>query len=165
MRVLIVAVGLAVVGADAPPEGPPLAVETDDLAPEQLGPGFSRDDLPPSVLKLDGHRVTIRGSLYPTYKERVSRFILIGETAGRPLSLWKSAGPVHQLINVRLAVGDELETKPFESLDQPMAVEGRFVIDIRTIDGIVVQLYRIEEATIRPEKRRAGYQCALGVGC
>ncbi|MFN0052584.1 MAG: hypothetical protein ACKV0T_10350 [Planctomycetales bacterium] len=106
------------------------------------------EKMPGWLRNLDGKMVRIRGFMKPTtLQDGIQRFLQVRDTG---LCCFGPKGRVHDMIQVVLKPGTTtsyIELRPFD-------VIGRFRIDVHALeeDGLVYELYRIEDAQIHQLK-------------
>jgi len=126
---------------------PALRVSYDDL--DLLRVLNMGDPLPADVVEhfpqwlkdLDGKTVRLRGFMYPSYEEELSKFILTRDTGE---CCFGPKAKVYYLVGVKLKDGTTaryVENRPFD-------VVGTFHIDPRYVDGTWYRLYRITDAVV-----------------
>jgi hypothetical protein len=139
-------------------------VDLDELA-VSLGRSetFSLDKVPRTIRLLHNRKIRIRGYMLPAFEETgITEFTFNGETRSKACSWAANLNyvPLHYYIDVRLLEGHRVDHS-FE----PFEVEGIFRIEPVIIDGELITLFRIEAATLKPVKRRAGFYSAIGIVC
>lgn len=126
---------------------PALRVNYDDL--DLLKVLNMGDPIPPDVVDhfpewlrdLDGKTVRLRGFMYPSYEEELSRFILTRDTGA---CCFGPNPKVYYLVPVKMKEG----TKARYVESRPIDVTGTFHINPISADGTWVQLYKITDATV-----------------
>ncbi|HEX6986461.1 MAG TPA: DUF3299 domain-containing protein, partial [Planctomycetaceae bacterium] len=107
------------------------------------------DPLPPDVVDhfpdwlkdLDGKTIRLRGFMYPSYEQELSRFILTRDTG---VCCFGPNPKVYYLVGVKLKEGTTVRYIG----DRPFDVVGTFHIDPVYSDGQWYQLYKITDATV-----------------
>ncbi|MGZ0170291.1 MAG: hypothetical protein ACKVHE_12105 [Planctomycetales bacterium] len=139
-------------------------IELDQLA-VSLGRSetFSLDKVPRTIRSLHNKKIRIRGHMLPEFEETgITEFWFTGETRSKGCS-WAADlkhVPVHYYIDVSLLEGHRVDYS-FEAF----VVEGIFRIEPDIIDGELIILFRIDDATLKPAKRRVGYHPAVWSLC
>ncbi|SFI46044.1 hypothetical protein [Planctomicrobium piriforme] len=139
-------------------------VEMEELAIDVKGlEALSENSLPPSVRRLIGKTIRIRGVMYPgMHATGIRRFGLITETTGKTVSIHASPEliPVNSLIGVNLRPGSiaRFSTQPFE-------VEGRLSIQPLETGEPSRVLYFLDDAKFTEVPPRPERRPALGWGC
>jgi hypothetical protein len=126
---------------------PALRVNYDDL--DLLKVLNMGDPLPPDVVDhfpkwlrdLDGKTVRLRGFMYPSFEEELSRFILTRDTGA---CCFGPNPKVYYLVPVKLKEGTT--ARYVES--RPIDVTGTFHISPIPADGTWVQMYKITDAAV-----------------
>lgn len=99
------------------------------------------DHFPQWLKELDGKTIRLRGFMYPSYEEELTRFILTRDTGA---CCFGPNPKVYYLVGVKLKDGEKVRYVE----NRPIDVVGTFHIDPRYVDGTWYQLYRITDAVV-----------------
>jgi hypothetical protein len=139
-------------------------IEVNQLA---VSPGratwFSQTKIPQAVRMLENRRVRIRGYMLPLDKTDPSKLILNCEIEHEIAATYFRSNraevfmPFYIPVNVRNEFNSGSDRDPF-------VVEGTLRIDPRA-KGEKFNLFRIDDATLKPTKARKGFQRAMDWRC
>jgi hypothetical protein len=122
-----------------------IVVPVDALAVDALANSdIDGIDIPVAAKRLNGRRVRINGTMYPTFETTgLTEFAFIPETGRRPVHIMCSKLPLHSMIHVTTADGI---TEDYQ--DRPFTLEGILEIDVQHEDGKVFCIYRLRDSRI-----------------
>lgn len=111
--------------------------------------------------RLDGRRVRISGTMYPTFEERgLKSFWFIPETKFRGFNGMAAEIPLHAFIPTQLKSGARADYQ-----NQPFVIEGVLSINVQSDEDGVYAIYELREAQLIQTDVRLKYQPAVGFGC
>ena len=139
-------------------------IEVNQLA---VSPGratlFSRTKIPQAVRVLENRRVRVRGYMLPLDKNDPSKLILNFEIEEEVAEAYfrSNSAEVFMPFSIPVNVRNEFNA---ESGREPFVVEGTLRIDPGA-KGEMLNLFRIDDATLTPAKARKGFFRAIDWRC
>jgi hypothetical protein len=139
-------------------------IEVNQLA---ISPGratwFSQTKIPQAVRMLENRRVRIRGYMLPLDKTDPSKLILNCEIEDEIAAAYFRTNRAEVFMPFYIPVNVRNEFNA-ESGREPFVVEGTLRIDPRA-NGEKFNLFRIDDATLKPTEARKGFQRAMDWRC